>query len=167
MQQQSDHKIFSSINNYSRASFQQQQNMSKVLCNFTLNSDDTTDMNQNFTKPCDRYANWNDVDKIPDDETWFFDIVLLRASREMIENTLRDIQNFESFGVLDKHNDIDNCKKSSSEKNLICLSVQVTLHLRIIQCLQYLMVKVNVIMNYRNSVEETENCQRQSQEKRK
>ncbi|CAG2220379.1 unnamed protein product [Mytilus edulis] len=131
VQQHSGHKSLSSINNYSSASFQQQKDMSKVLCTFTSNQDSTTDMNQNTIQPGDSTANLNNVDTIPDDDD---DMVLVRASQEMIENTLLDIENFENYEVLDIHNDIhvDNCKKSSNlvQKTLICLSVC----LRIIPC---------------------------------
>ncbi|CAG2188645.1 unnamed protein product [Mytilus edulis] len=113
VQQHSGHKSLSSINNYSSASFQQQKDMSKVLCTFTSNQDSTTDINQNTIQPGDSTANLNNVDTIPDDED---DMALVRASQEMIENTLLDIENFENYEVLDIHNDIhvDNCKKSSN-----------------------------------------------------
>ncbi|CAC5377808.1 unnamed protein product [Mytilus coruscus] len=167
VQQHSGHKSLSSINNYSSASFQQQKDMSKVLCTFTSNQDSTTDINQNTIQPGDSTANLNNVDTIPDDDD---DMVLVRASQEMIENTLLDIENFENYEVLDIHNDIhvDNCKKSSNlvQKNTD-MSVRMSENYSVPSILHGATVKGNVIINYGNPIEEKENYQRQTRKKRK
>lgn len=167
VQQHSGHKSLSSINNYSSASFQQQKDMSKVLCTFTSNQDSTTDINQNTIQPGDSTANLNNVDTIPDDED---DMALVRASQEMIENTLLDIENFENYEVLDIHNDIhvDNCKKSSNlVQKTTDMSVRMSENYSVPSILQGATVKGNVIINYGNPTEEKENYQRQTQKKRK
>ncbi|CAG2236797.1 unnamed protein product [Mytilus edulis] len=167
VQQHSGHKSLSSINNYSSASFQQQKDMSKVLCTFTSNQDSTTDINQNTIQPGDSTANLNNVDTIPDDED---DMALVRASQEMIENTLLDIENFENYEVLDIHNDIhvDNCKKSSNlVQKTTDMSVRMSENYSVPSILQGATVKGNVIINYGNPIEEKENYQRQTQKKRK
>ncbi|CAC5377815.1 unnamed protein product [Mytilus coruscus] len=166
VQQHSGHKSLSSINNYSSASFQQQKDMSKVLCKFTSNQDSTTYINQNTIQPGDSTANLNNVDTIPDDDD---DMVLVRASQEMIENTLLDIENFENYEVLDIHNDIhvDNCKKSSNlVQNNTDMSVRMFENYSVPSILQGATVKGNVIINYGNPIEEKENYQRQTQKKR-
>ncbi|CAC5377133.1 unnamed protein product [Mytilus coruscus] len=131
---------------------------------------DTTDMNQNTIQPGDSTANLNDVDKIPDDDD---DIVLVRASLEITENTLRDIENFESYEVLDiLNNDINKCKKSS---NLVLKNTDMSVRSSHITSENYSMpsilngatVKGNIIINYGNLVEEKENSQRETQKKRK
>ncbi|CAG2237633.1 unnamed protein product [Mytilus edulis] len=80
VQQHSGHKSLASINNYSKASINQQREMSSVLTNFnkTVSVDSTiTCFEDNF---------------IPNDNE---DQLLFRASQEIVETALNDIANYE------------------------------------------------------------------------
>ncbi|XP_076116121.1 uncharacterized protein LOC143083721 [Mytilus galloprovincialis] len=80
VQQHSGHKSLASINDYSKASINQQREMSSILTNFnkTVSVDSTiTSFEDNF---------------IPNDNE---DQLLFRASQEIVETALNDIANYE------------------------------------------------------------------------
>ena len=151
VQQHYGHKSLSSINNYSTASLKQQKKMSSVLSNFSKPTENT--VSTLYDIPDD-----NDDDLLVRSSQ---QIVVVRSSQEIVEQTLGEIENYE-HNLLDIRNQnmstyIPKPPCSNIALQDICINPQSNY---IPQMLSSAYVHGNVIINYGNN----SSCQAQEKE---